>query len=103
MVPPAAGADGAGYERSVGFTIHGFYNLTHQTATDLLRTPVTTTGFGAVTGKPKPFFGLANLLPSGINESLVNNDRLIKVLNMASSILNTEKGSTGLSSRTGAE
>ncbi|GAB3298926.1 hypothetical protein GCM10027348_22770 [Hymenobacter tenuis] len=57
-----------------------------------------TTSFSAVAGKPKPFFGLADLLAGGINERLVNNDWFFEVLNMAGSILNTEKSGTGLSS-----
>jgi hypothetical protein len=101
MIPSAAGADSAGDEHSISFVVHGFHNFTYQTATGVLRTPVTATGFSAVAGKPKPFFGLADLLAGGINESLVNDDWFFEVLNMAGSILNTKKSGTGLSSRAG--
>lgn len=103
MVPPATGADGAGNECFICFSVHGFHNLTHQTTPGVFGTPVAAACLGAVTGKTKPFFRLADLLTGNIDEGLVNNDRLIEVLNVAGSILNTEKGSAGFSRRTGAE
>ncbi|SDY98546.1 hypothetical protein SAMN04488069_1281 [Hymenobacter psychrophilus] len=43
------------------------------------------------------------MLAGGINEGLVNDDWFFEVLNVASSILNTKKGGTGLSSRAGTK
>lgn len=102
MIPPALIADGAGYQRGISFLIHGLYNFANQTTPGMTRIPVAAARFGAVAGKPKPFFRYAPL-PGGIDKRLVDYDRLIEVFDVTRCILNAEQGGSGLGNRTGAE
>lgn len=95
MIPAAPVADGAGDQRRFGSSVYAIDNLVHQPAACAFARPVAAAGFDAVAGEPKPLFGCPPL-PRRFHKRFIDDNRLVKILDMTRCVLNTEEFSTGL-------